>query len=81
MSTKPRTHLLPTGSMPQWTARQREIMLHTPMRFIGRNTSSGFRSNMGQMCDTFKVFGVNANPFKTGTTGGEGVIVSRKIRL
>lgn len=81
MTTKqPRIHMLNPGSMPSWTPRQREIMLRTPLRFIGRNNSGGYRSNMGSMCDNFRVYGVQANPMKAGTTAGEGVIVSRRFK-
>jgi hypothetical protein len=81
MKKTPRVHQVNPGSMPSWTPRQREIMLHTPTRFIAPNNRGAVRSNMGSMCDTFKVYGVNANPFKSGTTSGDGVIVSRRFKL
>jgi hypothetical protein len=53
------------------------VALYTPKRsgVINRNPS---KNPMHRVCETFKVYGVNANPFKSGTTSGHGDIVSRR---
>ena len=76
MSKQPRVHLVPTGTMPAYTPQPRRIALRTPPRFMGGPQSSKF--HMFSMVETFKTYGVNANPFKAGTTSGDKVVISRR---
>lgn len=76
-----RTHLVNAGTMPASIPKKREPMLSTPTRHVAPNNRGSVRSNMGRMCDNFALFGVNANPFRSGTTSGEGVIISRRYKL
>lgn len=57
--------------------KAKPIPLYTPKRsgVINRHSS---KNPMHRVCETFKVYGVNANPFKAGTTAGHGDIVSRR---
>ena len=74
--SKPRTHLVPTGTMPTSSPQPRKIPLRTPPRFLGGPQSNKFP--MYSMCETFSVYGVNASPRRTGTTGGHGQVISRR---
>jgi len=67
----PKGEVVPKGVAPKGVA------LYTPKRsgVIGRNP---LKNPMHLMCETFKVYGVNANPFKSGTTGGHGEVVSKR---
>ena len=67
----PKGEVVPKGVAPK------NVALYTPKRsgVINRHSS---KNPMHRVCETFKVYGVNANPFKAGTTAGHGDIVSRR---
>jgi len=74
-----RVHLVHSGavsSLHTTTPKRSPIMLRTPPRIYMKGTSP--KNPMHNSCVTFSVFGVNANPMKSGTTGGHGVILSRR---
>jgi len=50
-----------------------------PPRFLGRNPSKG--GAMGKLCDDLAIYGCNVNPRRAGTTGGQGVVISRRPKL
>ena len=75
-----KVHLVHSGSVSALHTTQpmaKPIPLYTPTRsgVINRHPS---KNPMHRVCETFKVYGVNANPFKAGTTAGHGDIVSRR---
>ncbi len=67
----PKGEVMPKGVAPKGVA------LYTPKR-SGVINRTPRKNPMYQVCETFKVYGVNANPFKTGTTAGHRDIVSRR---
>jgi hypothetical protein len=75
-----KVHLVHSGSLSALhTTRSapKPIALYTPKR-SGVISRTARKNPMYQVCETFKVYGVNANPFKAGTTSGHGDIVSRR---
>jgi hypothetical protein len=75
-----RVHLVHSGALSSLHTTKptpKPIALNTPMR-SGVMTRNPRKNPMHQVCETFKVYGVNANPFKAGTTGGHGEVVSRR---
>lgn len=59
------------------TPTPKPIPLNTPLR-SGVMTRHVSKNPMHRACETFRVFGVNANPMKAGTTGGHAEVISRK---
>ena len=75
-----KVRLVQSGSMAKLHTTQstaKPIPLYTPTR-SGVINRTPTKNPMHRVCETFKVYGVNANPFKTGTTSGHGDIVSRR---
>lgn len=75
-----KVHLVHSGSVSALhTTRSapKPIPLNTPMR-SGVMTRSVSKNPMHRVCETFRVFGVNANPFKAGTTGGTPEVIARR---
>ena len=73
-----KVHLVHSGSflnLHSTPKTPKPVALYTPKRsgVISRNPA---KNPMHRVCETFKVYGVNANPFKHGTTGGHGEVVS-----
>jgi len=75
-----KVHLVQSGTMAKLHTTQpipKPIPLYTPMR-SGVMTRNPSKNPMHRVCETFRVYGVNANPFKSGTTGGHGEVVQRR---
>lgn len=75
-----RVHIVHSGAMAKLhtTAKlSSPIPLYTPMR-SGVMSRSSNKNPMHNACETFRVYGVNANPMKAGTTDGGGVVLSRR---
>jgi len=75
-----KVHLVHSGSVSSLhTTRSspKPVALYTPKR-SGVINRTPTKNPMHRVCETFKVYGVNANPFKAGTTAGHGDIVSRR---
>jgi len=75
-----RVHIVHNGQMSKLhtvVKTDRPIPLYTPKR-SGVMSRSSNRNPMHNVCETFRVYGVNANPMKAGTTAGSGVVVSRR---
>ena len=75
-----KVHLVHSGSVSALhTTRPapKPVALYTPMR-SGVINRTPTKNPMHRVCETFRVYGVNANPFKAGTTGGHGEVVSRR---
>jgi len=81
----PRTFTIHDVSSPQARrlsqpiARPKLIPLSLPPRFLGRSASKG--GAMGKLCDDLAVYGCNVNPRRAGTTGGQGKVISRRVRI
>lgn len=74
-----RVHLVNPGTVSKHhtsTVTPKPVMLRTPPRVYMKSTSP--KNPMHNTCRTFSVYGVNANPMKSGTTAGARVIVSRR---
>lgn len=75
-----KVHLVRSGSVSALHTtplQAKPIPLNTPMR-SGVMTRNPSKNPMHRVCETFKVYGVNANPFKAGTTGGHGEVIARR---
>lgn len=72
-----RTHLVPTGTMPQSIKRDKFVPLSLPLR-----TTSGpaQRAGVSQASSyaSIPIFGFNGSPMRSGGTNGEVHIVSRR---
>jgi hypothetical protein len=74
---QPRVHLVPTGTISSsYTPPPKLIPLRLAPRFLGGPRSTKFP--MHQMIETFKVYGVQGSPARTGATNGEPHIVARR---
>lgn len=75
-----RVHLVHSGALSSLHTTKptpKPIALNTPMR-SGVMTRNPSKNPMHRVCETFKIYGVNANPMKSGTTGGHAEVVSRR---
>ena len=75
-----RVHIVHSGEMAKRHTTPKThnpIPLYTPKR-SGVMSRSSNRNPMHNVCETFRVYGVNANPIKAGTTNGVGVVISRR---
>lgn len=72
-----RTHLVPTGTMPQSIKRDKFVPLSLPQRIMGGPPQ---RSGVSQASSyaSIPVFGFNGSPMRSGGTNGEAVILSRR---
>lgn len=72
-----RTHLVPTGTMPQSLKRDKFVPLSLPQRFMGGPAQRAGVSQASSYA-SIPVFGFNGSPMRSGGTNGEAVIVSRR---
>jgi hypothetical protein len=72
-----RTHLVPSGTMPQSIKRDKFVPLSLPQRFMGGPAQ---RSGVSQASSyaSIPVFGFNGSPMRSGGTNGEVQILSRR---
>lgn len=72
-----RTHLVPTGTMPQSIKRDKFVPLSLPQRFMGGPAQ---RAGVSQASSytSIPIFGFNGSPMRSGGTNGEVHIVSRR---
>lgn len=73
----PRVHTVPTGTMPSmYSPKRAEPARVLPPRYaLGRSST---RAPMQSLVLYFTTYGVNASPFRLGTTAGERHIVSTR---
>lgn len=72
-----RTHLVPTGTMPQPLKRDKFVPLSLPQRFMGGPAQRAGVSQASSYA-SIPVFGFNGSPMRSGGTNGEAVILSRR---
>lgn len=72
-----RTHLVPSGTMPQSPKRDKFVPLNLPQRFMGGPAQRAGVSQASSYA-SIPVFGFNGSPMRSGGTNGEAVIVSRR---
>jgi len=72
-----RTHLVPTGTMPQSIKRDKFVPLSLPLR-----TTSGPAQRAGvsqaSSYSSIPIFGFNGSPMRSGGTNGDKHIISRR---
>jgi hypothetical protein len=73
----PRVHTVPTGTMPSmYSPKRAEPARVLPPRYaLGRSST---RAPMHSLVSYFATYGVNASPFRMGTTAGERRILSTR---
>lgn len=72
-----RTHLVPSGTMPQSIKRDKFVPLSLPQRFMGGPAQRAGVSQASSYA-SIPVFGFNGSPMRSGGTNGEVQILSRR---
>ena len=72
-----RTHLVPSGTMPQSIKHDKFVPLSLPQRFMGGPAQRAGVSQASSYA-SIPVFGFNGSPMRSGGTNGEVQIVSRR---
>ena len=71
----PRTHVVPSGTMPPMPKRGEPARVLPPRYALGRAST---RAPMQNLVSYFTTYGVNAAPHRMGTTAGERHIVATR---